>query len=152
MICGLFEHVALRAKMGAKGSFRGRDGRHEQASQARRRLDLLERNPGIGTRPPTEAITLACDAALPERKGWFSEYYENPATGRRFPRPAIMARIRGQGRHPARLVALHRHRAPADRGLRRSLLATLTGASEETVSAPGAQPSCCSNHAARPRR
>ena len=28
-----------------------------------------------GKRPPTEKVALACDAAWPERKGWFSEYY-----------------------------------------------------------------------------
>lgn len=33
-----------------------------------------------GKRPPTEAIALACDAAFPERKGWFSEYYEESRT------------------------------------------------------------------------
>jgi transcriptional regulator with XRE-family HTH domain len=29
-----------------------------------------------GFRPPTENIALACDAAFPERHGWFMEYYE----------------------------------------------------------------------------
>lgn len=29
-----------------------------------------------GKRPPTEAIADACDAAFPERRGWFREYYE----------------------------------------------------------------------------
>jgi len=29
-----------------------------------------------GKRPPTEAIALACDRAFPERKSWFSEFYE----------------------------------------------------------------------------
>jgi hypothetical protein len=33
-----------------------------------------------GKRPPTEAIALACDDAFPERKGWFSEYYEDSRT------------------------------------------------------------------------
>jgi transcriptional regulator with XRE-family HTH domain len=33
-----------------------------------------------GRRPPTEAIALACDAVFPERKGWFSEYYEDSRT------------------------------------------------------------------------
>lgn len=27
-------------------------------------------------RPPTEKLAKACDAVWPERKGWFSEYYE----------------------------------------------------------------------------
>jgi transcriptional regulator with XRE-family HTH domain len=29
-----------------------------------------------GKRPPTEAVAKACDAAWPERRGWFSDYYE----------------------------------------------------------------------------
>jgi hypothetical protein len=29
-----------------------------------------------GKRPPTENVASACDAAFPERKGWFTEYYE----------------------------------------------------------------------------
>jgi hypothetical protein len=33
-----------------------------------------------GKRPPTEAIALACDAAFPERRGWFGEYYEDSRT------------------------------------------------------------------------
>jgi transcriptional regulator with XRE-family HTH domain len=28
-----------------------------------------------GKRPPTEKVALACDAAFPGRKGWFSEFY-----------------------------------------------------------------------------
>lgn len=29
-----------------------------------------------GKRPPTEAVAARCDEAFPERKGWFTEYYE----------------------------------------------------------------------------
>jgi transcriptional regulator with XRE-family HTH domain len=29
-----------------------------------------------GKAPPTETVARACDAAWPERRGWFSEYYE----------------------------------------------------------------------------
>jgi transcriptional regulator with XRE-family HTH domain len=29
-----------------------------------------------GKRPPTENVATACDVAFPERKGWFTEYYE----------------------------------------------------------------------------
>ena len=29
-----------------------------------------------GKSPPTEKVAAACDVAFPERKGWFSEYYE----------------------------------------------------------------------------
>jgi hypothetical protein len=29
-----------------------------------------------GKRPPTESVATACDVAFPERKGWFTEYYQ----------------------------------------------------------------------------
>jgi hypothetical protein len=29
-----------------------------------------------GKRPPTENVAAACDVAFPERRGWFTEYYE----------------------------------------------------------------------------
>jgi transcriptional regulator with XRE-family HTH domain len=29
-----------------------------------------------GKRPPTENVAAACDAVFPERRGWFTEYYE----------------------------------------------------------------------------
>jgi transcriptional regulator with XRE-family HTH domain len=29
-----------------------------------------------GNRPPTETVATACDAAFPNRQGWFTEYYE----------------------------------------------------------------------------
>ena len=29
-----------------------------------------------GLRPPTRALALACDAAFPERRGWFTDYYD----------------------------------------------------------------------------
>jgi len=50
-------------------------------------LDELSRRTGInpghlsrienGRRPPTEALADACDAAFPERRGWFREYFED---------------------------------------------------------------------------
>jgi transcriptional regulator with XRE-family HTH domain len=33
-----------------------------------------------GKRPPTEHVAMACDAAFPERKGYFLEYYEESRT------------------------------------------------------------------------
>jgi hypothetical protein len=33
-----------------------------------------------GKRPPSEAIARTCDAVFPERKGWFTEYYEDSRT------------------------------------------------------------------------
>jgi transcriptional regulator with XRE-family HTH domain len=53
-------------------------------------LDELSRRTGInaahlsrienGRRPPTEAIARACDAAFPERRGWFSDWYDESRT------------------------------------------------------------------------
>jgi hypothetical protein len=50
-------------------------------------LDELSRRTGInpghlsrienGRRPPTETLADACDAAFPERRGWFREYFED---------------------------------------------------------------------------
>ncbi len=33
-----------------------------------------------GKRPPTETIAANCDAVFPERRGWFTEYYEESRT------------------------------------------------------------------------
>src|SRR5580698_7142465 len=38
-----------------------------------------------GKRPPTENVATACDAAFPERKGWFTEYYEESRHGAEVP-------------------------------------------------------------------
>lgn len=33
-----------------------------------------------GKRPPTQAVATACDAVFPERRGWFSEFYDESRT------------------------------------------------------------------------
>ena len=53
-------------------------------------LDELSRRTGMnaahlsrienGRRPPTEAIAQACDTAFPERRGWFSDWYDESRT------------------------------------------------------------------------
>jgi hypothetical protein len=53
-------------------------------------LDDLSRATGIaaghlsrienGKRPPTEAVAAACDAVFTERRGWFTEYYQESRT------------------------------------------------------------------------
>ena len=53
-------------------------------------LDELSRRTGInaahlsrienGRRPPTEALAQACDSAFPERRGWFSDWYDESRT------------------------------------------------------------------------
>lgn len=63
----------------------GRQMRKERLSRGWS-LPELERRTGInaghlsrietGKRPPTDNVAQACDAAFPERRGWFREYYE----------------------------------------------------------------------------
>ena len=48
---------------------------HEFARQAGLNAGHLSRVEN-GKRPPTENVAAACDAAFPERRGWFTEYYE----------------------------------------------------------------------------
>jgi Domain of unknown function (DUF5753)/Helix-turn-helix domain len=48
---------------------------HEFARQAGLNAGHLSRIEN-GKRPPTENVAAACDAAFPERRGWFTEYYE----------------------------------------------------------------------------
>jgi len=53
-------------------------------------LDELSRRTGInaahlsrienGRRPPTEALAQACDSAFPERRGWFTDWYDESRT------------------------------------------------------------------------
>ena len=87
-------------------------------------------------RPPTEAIALACDAAFPERKGWFSEYYEEsrhwsevPASFKSWPEyEDKAASLRDWS--PSIVTGLLQ-----TEGYARALLATLPGVSDETVAA-----------------
>lgn len=48
---------------------------HELARQTGLNAGHLSRIEN-GKRPPTENTAAACDAAFPERRGWFTEYYE----------------------------------------------------------------------------
>ena len=73
---------------GVAGHF-GRQLRKERLAH-RWSLDELSLQTGInaahlsrienGRRPPTEAIAQACDAAFPERRGWFSDWYDESRT------------------------------------------------------------------------
>jgi hypothetical protein len=48
---------------------------HEFASRTGLNAGHLSRIEN-GKRPPTEKVATACDVAFPDRKGWFTEYYE----------------------------------------------------------------------------
>jgi hypothetical protein len=49
---------------------------HELAQRAGLNAGYLSRIEN-GKRPPTLHVAAACDAVFPERRGWFSEYYED---------------------------------------------------------------------------
>jgi transcriptional regulator with XRE-family HTH domain len=89
-----------------------------------------------GKRPPTEGIALACDAAFPERVGWFSEYYEESRHWSEVP-----ASFKSWPEYEDRAATLHDWSPSIITGLlqtdgyARALLATLPGASDESVAA-----------------
>ena len=66
-----------------------------------------------------ENVAAACDAAFPERKGWFTEYYEELGTWSEVP-----AAFKDWPEHEDKAASLrvwspsHRARPAADRGLR----------------------------------
>jgi transcriptional regulator with XRE-family HTH domain len=87
-----------------------------------------------GRRPPTEKIAAACDAVFPERRGWFSEYYEESKS---WTSPGF----RSWAEHEDQAVRL-RVWSPGvvdgllqTEGYARAMLETAPGASEEMVTA-----------------
>jgi hypothetical protein len=89
-----------------------------------------------GRRPPTEKIAIGCDAAFPERKGWFLEYYselrgwsEVPASFRSWPEYEDSA-VRLHDWSPSIVTGLLQTEDYA-----RALIATLPGVTGDTVAA-----------------
>jgi transcriptional regulator with XRE-family HTH domain len=89
-----------------------------------------------GRRPPTEKVAVACDAAFPERRGWFLEYYselrgcsEVPASFRSWPEYEDGA-VRLYDWSPSIVTGLLQTEDYA-----RSLIATLPGVTRDTVAA-----------------
>lgn len=76
----------LAAMSGHPGSHFGRQVKKERVMRGWS-LDDLARETGVnaahlsrienGKRPPTEKVALAIDKALPDRRGWFYEYWED---------------------------------------------------------------------------
>jgi hypothetical protein len=89
-----------------------------------------------GKRPPTEKVATACDAVYPERRGWFSEYYQELSTWSEVPAAfkdwteredsAVTLRVWSPGIVHGLLQTEHYARA---------LLATYPGVADEAVSA-----------------
>lgn len=89
-----------------------------------------------GKRPPTENVAVACDAAFPERKGWFTEYYQELRGWSEVP-AAFRSWTELEEKAPALRVwkpgILHGLLQTEDYA--RALIATVTGTSPETAAA-----------------
>lgn len=85
LLCGRILFMDGRITNGVAGHF-GRQMRKERMTRGWTLVELGERT-GLnaahlgrveaGKRPPTEEIALVCDAAFPERHGWFSEWHRD---------------------------------------------------------------------------
>jgi transcriptional regulator with XRE-family HTH domain len=87
-----------------------------------------------GVRPPTRSLAIACDAAFPERHGWFTEYYDESRKWAEIP-PGFRDWSELEDR-----AALLRAWSPGiihgllqTEDYARALLSTMPGASDETV-------------------
>lgn len=108
-------------------------------------LDELSRRTGLnaghlsrietGGRPPTEKVALACDAAFPERGGWFTDWYKESQTW------DAMSAFRDWGEYEDVATALHVWTPSVIGGLLQTeryaaaLLATSAGATPELIQA-----------------
>jgi transcriptional regulator with XRE-family HTH domain len=87
-----------------------------------------------GKAPPTEKVAMACDAAWPERRGWFLEYYEDSKSW-------IPAGFRSWAEHEDKTVTLRDWWPSVVSGLlqtedyARALLSVAPGVTAEVVSA-----------------
>jgi transcriptional regulator with XRE-family HTH domain len=109
-------------------------------------LDELSRRTGInaahlsrienGRRPPTEKVAKACDAVFPERRGWYSDWYDESRTWSEVP-PGF----RSWAEIEEKATTLHVWSPGIVHGLlqtedyARSMLSTLQGATAEAVAA-----------------
>jgi transcriptional regulator with XRE-family HTH domain len=89
-----------------------------------------------GKRPPTEKVAVACDAAFPERKGWFTEYYEELRGWSEVP-----AAFRDWSELEDKAISLRAwmpgisHGLLQTEGYARALIAAVPGTSAETAAA-----------------
>jgi hypothetical protein len=87
-----------------------------------------------GKRPPTEAIAAKCDDVFPERRGWFTEYYEESRT---WTPPGF----RDWPEHEDKAISLRAwmpgivHGLLQTEGYARALLETAPGVTDEMVTA-----------------
>jgi transcriptional regulator with XRE-family HTH domain len=89
-----------------------------------------------GKRPPTEKVATACDVAFPERRGWFTEYYEELRGWSEVP-----AAFRDWSELEERAASIRAWMPGIAHGLlqteeyARALIATVPGTSAETAAA-----------------
>jgi hypothetical protein len=89
-----------------------------------------------GKRPPTEKVATACDVVFPERRGWFTEYYEELRGWSEVP-----AAFRDWSELEERAASLRAWMPGIAHGLlqteeyARALIATVPGTSAETAAA-----------------
>jgi transcriptional regulator with XRE-family HTH domain len=87
-----------------------------------------------GKRPPNETVAKACDAAWPERRGWFLEYYEESKSW-------VPAGFRSWGEYEDKAATLRAWSPSVLHGLlqtdsyARALLSTVPGVTDEIVNA-----------------
>ncbi len=82
----LWQHICMSVNNGSNPATHfGKQMKKERLAHGwglREFAQMTGLNPGHlsrienGKRPPTENVATACDAAFPERRGWFTEYYE----------------------------------------------------------------------------
>jgi transcriptional regulator with XRE-family HTH domain len=134
--------MALNRGNGASTYF-GRQMRKERLAhgwslrefQARTGIDISQASLiENGKRPPTERVARACDAAWPERRGWFLEYYEESKSW-------VPAGFRSWTEYEDRAVSLRAWSPGVLHGLletesyARSMLSTVPGVTDEIVNA-----------------
>jgi transcriptional regulator with XRE-family HTH domain len=87
-----------------------------------------------GVRPPTRTLAAACDAVFPERRGWFTEYYDESRQWAEVP-PGFRdwAELEDQAAQLRAWSPGIIHGLLQTEDYARALLATMPGASEETV-------------------
>lgn len=87
-----------------------------------------------GHRPPTEMIAARCDAVFPERRGWFTEYYEESRT---WAAPGFRdwTEYEDKAKTLRAWMPGIMHGLLQTEGYARALLATFPGATDEIVTA-----------------
>jgi transcriptional regulator with XRE-family HTH domain len=129
---------------GAAGHF-GRQMKKERLARGWSIVELAQRM-GVdaahlgrvesGKRPPTESLAVKCDAVFPERRGWFSEFYDESRHW-----PEVPASFKSWPEYEDRAASLRDWSPSIVTGLlqtedyARALISTLPDITQETVSA-----------------